>query len=68
MATSVPAVTTKFATEVADCEFTVTETGPVVAPGGTVTVSVELVAAATVAAVPLNCTAFKEGVALNPCP
>lgn len=68
MATKVPAVTTKLFAELADCPFTVTESGPVLAPEGTLTVSAELVAAVTVAVVPLNCTAFKEGVALNPWP
>ena len=46
----------------------VTEIGPVVAAAGTVTVSFDVVAAVTVAPVPLNWTVFEAGVALNPVP
>ena len=53
---------------VAVAEPTVTEIGPVVAPDGTVTVRVLVVAALTVAAVPLNLTTSAVGVALKFCP
>jgi hypothetical protein len=44
----------------------VTETGPVVAPAGTVTVNRFAVAAVTVAVTPLNLTVLLAGVELNP--
>src|SRR5262249_25704631 len=43
---------------------TVTEIGPVVAPAGTVTTSVEVVADTTCAGVPLNLTVLADAVAL----
>jgi hypothetical protein len=43
----------------------VTEIGPVVAPGGTITVNVVEVAPETVAAVPLNSTRLLDGVVLK---
>lgn len=46
----------------------VTETGPVLAPVGTLVVRVVVVDAVTVAAVPLKLTASWLGVVLNPVP
>ena len=46
---------------------TVTLSGPVVAPAGTVVVRLFAVAAVTVAAVPLNSTLFELGVVLKFC-
>ena len=60
--------TINWRSEVAVFPATVTAIGPVVAPGGTVTTRLVLVAERTVAPVPLNVTVFSEGVALNPCP
>jgi hypothetical protein len=45
--------------------LTVTEIGPLVAPAGTITVSVVEVAPVTVAATPLNCTVLFAGVVLK---
>jgi hypothetical protein len=53
---------------VADPDGLVTPIVPVVAPDGTVTVSVFVVAAVTVALVPLKVTVLLAGVALNPIP
>jgi hypothetical protein len=47
---------------------TVTLIVPVVAPAGTVVVSMVVEAVATVAVVPLNFTVFDAGVALKPVP
>ncbi|UXW14153.1 hypothetical protein IXO221_010250 [Xanthomonas oryzae pv. oryzae] len=47
---------------------TVTETGPVVAPAGTVVVNSLAVAAEVVAETPLNFIAFCAAVVLKPCP
>ena len=58
----------KLVVVVAVAEATVTEIGPVVAPDGTVTVRVVVVATVTVAAVPLNLTTLELGVVLKPCP
>jgi len=55
----------KTAVEVADPPAVVTETVPVLAPGGTVTVSAVAVAAMTAARVPLKATAFSAAVVLN---
>jgi hypothetical protein len=60
--------TVKGVLEVAVVEPTVTEIGPVVAPVGTLTSKVVVVAERTVAATPLNLTSFADGVALKPCP
>jgi hypothetical protein len=57
--------TVKLLLEVAVDVPTVTLMGPVVAPVGTVLVSWFVVAAVTVAAVPLNCTVLALGVALK---
>ena len=58
----------KLVAEVAVFPLTVTEIGPVVAPDGTVTTRLDVVAEVTVAAVPLNDTVLDEGVALKFCP
>src|SRR5690242_20100947 len=63
-----PEVTTKFVVLFAVAAATVTEIGPVVAPAGTVVVSLLAVAAVTLATTPLNVTAFDEGVVLKPVP
>jgi hypothetical protein len=47
---------------------TLMETGPVVAPDGTVTTTCVVVAAATIAFVPLNATTFAAGLAAKPVP
>ena len=60
--------TMKLLLEVAVADPTVTVISPVVAPVGTVTVRLFAVAAATVAAVPLNCTVLLLGVVLKFCP
>lgn len=60
--------TAKFVVVVAVDPPTVTEMGPVVAPEGTVTVRELVVAAVTVATVPLNLTVSLAGVALKACP
>jgi hypothetical protein len=60
--------TVKGVLDVAVFAPTVTEIGPLVAPAGTVTTRLVVVAETTVATVPLNLTSFAEGVALNPWP
>jgi len=60
--------TVKLVVLVAVCPETVTETGPVVAPEGTVTVRVVAVAESAGAGVPLNWTASLAGVGSNAWP
>ena len=60
------ASTVKGVLDVAVFAPTVTEIGPVVAPAGTVTSKLVVVADKTVAATPLNLTSLVEGVALKP--
>ncbi len=62
------AVTSKLVALVAEPPGAVTAMLPVVAPGGTVTVSSNADASVTVAAVPLKVTVFKPGVAPKPVP
>lgn len=61
-------ITTKSVSEIAVAPTTVTDNGPVVAPEGTVTFRIVLVAEVTVAAVPLKSTVFSDVNVLNPLP
>ena len=61
-------ITVNLRSELTDDPPTVTEIKPLVAPLGTLTVSVVAVAAVTVAAMPLNRTELELGVVLKPCP
>ncbi len=62
------ASTVKLLREFAVADPTVTLISPVVAPEGTVTVKLLVVAAVTVAVVPLNFTVLALGVVLKFCP
>lgn len=61
-------VTVKGRSEAAVSAATVTASDPVVAPGGTVTVRLVVVAEVTAVATPLNSTVFPAGVGLHPWP